>query len=279
MSKPFSLTAQPHSDHLYVMAFEDDRVYPGVKIGRSQNPERRKEQLVQSLPLQLRVHRTYPGWGHLEKRVHSILRQSGDNSHGEWFQVSWQHVDAIIRRCIDESALQGTTEPGNCDNVLPGDTLASPSEVSVCSSDRHWDILIQLQSQVIQLQNQVVALTNARELDRQQLSQHQEVIRTHLRAPATALRAPPGATVSGALFGLQCQQAPTPSEPEHIQMELAVEEELMQRVFQYHTAHKGRYPKKLGDLSLMGLPGTLPQNLTIEYLNARAKKKRRLDMA
>ena len=81
---------------LYVMALSTDPTgaVHGLKVGRSSNIQQRALALSESMPFNITVLATFPGAGHLERRVHSMLDESR-NAAGrgrEWFHASLPHV-------------------------------------------------------------------------------------------------------------------------------------------------------------------------------------------
>lgn len=80
----------PPCDDLYVMRFADEGLADyGVKIGRSQSPKTRADQMTASLPLELNVIATFPGCGHMEAEVHRELAEYNYTAKGsrEWFHL------------------------------------------------------------------------------------------------------------------------------------------------------------------------------------------------
>lgn len=55
-----------------------------IKIGRSDNVERRLKALQRGAPVELRVLATFPGGAREEAALHLLL--DADSSHGEWFR-------------------------------------------------------------------------------------------------------------------------------------------------------------------------------------------------
>jgi len=98
------------ADSLYIM---ENSLLPGiVKIGRSTNPEERAKQLGASHPFRLTVQYSYGGKGFLEKTLHNRLkhrRVDGGNGR-EWFRISPEQADILVRGSIVEHELSPTDE-------------------------------------------------------------------------------------------------------------------------------------------------------------------------
>ena len=83
-------------EDLYVMALSTDPTgaVHGLKVGRSSNIAQRAQTLSESMPFNISVLATFPGAGHLEKRVHSMLDETRNTAGRgrEWFRVTLPHV-------------------------------------------------------------------------------------------------------------------------------------------------------------------------------------------
>ena len=94
-------------DSLYIMSnsWRDDV----VKIGRSSNPEERVRQMSQSHPFRLAIERSCGGKGFLEKPLHDRLkhRRVEGGPGREWFKLSAEQADALIRASIVDHELSG----------------------------------------------------------------------------------------------------------------------------------------------------------------------------
>jgi hypothetical protein len=81
---------------LYVMALSTDPTgaVHGLKVGRSSNIAQRALALTESMPFNITILATFPGAGHLEKRVHSMLDETRNTTGRgrEWFHASLPHV-------------------------------------------------------------------------------------------------------------------------------------------------------------------------------------------
>ncbi len=99
-------------DSLYIM--QNPRITGEVKIGRSHNPEDRSKQLSAGNNFCLQVLQVYVGRGHLEKTIHHRLKcRRVENVAGtEWFQVSRDQADTIIKSAILENELQQAARGG-----------------------------------------------------------------------------------------------------------------------------------------------------------------------
>ena len=83
-------------EDLYVMAMSTDPrgAVHGLKVGRSGNITQRAQTLCDSMPFSISVLATFPGAGHLEKRVHTMLEDTRNTAGRgrEWFHVTLPHV-------------------------------------------------------------------------------------------------------------------------------------------------------------------------------------------
>ena len=83
-------------EDLYVMAMSTDPrgAVHGLKVGRSDNIQQRANTLCDSMPFNISVLATFPGAGHLEKRVHTMLDDTRNTAGRgrEWFHVTLPHV-------------------------------------------------------------------------------------------------------------------------------------------------------------------------------------------
>jgi hypothetical protein len=95
-------------DSLYTM--ENPRISGEVKVGRSHNPEERAKQLSAGNNFRLDVKRVYVGKGYLEKTIHQRLkaRKVEEVAGTEWFKVSTDQADTIIKAAILEDDLSRT---------------------------------------------------------------------------------------------------------------------------------------------------------------------------
>jgi hypothetical protein len=103
-------TEQPVSpDALYIM--ENPRIPGEVKIGRSTNPEERAKSLSAGNNFRLAVKQTYEEKGFLEKTLHHKLkrRRVEEGAGVEWFRVSVEQADLLIRAAILEDELSKET--------------------------------------------------------------------------------------------------------------------------------------------------------------------------
>ena len=87
-------------EHLYIMALSSDltgAVY-GFKVGRSGDVQQRANSLAESMPFTLVVLATFPGAGHVEKRVHSLLehRRNTAGRGREWFHMPLPTVIQMV---------------------------------------------------------------------------------------------------------------------------------------------------------------------------------------
>ena len=95
----------PNSDAMYVII--NPRIPGEVKIGRSRDPESRAKCMSMSQNFRLSVIHSYPEKGFLEKTVHSRLSALcvEDVPGQEWFRLSHEQADAIVRAVVVEHEL------------------------------------------------------------------------------------------------------------------------------------------------------------------------------
>lgn len=74
-----------------------------VKIGYSQNPERRLQELSTSAPGRLNIFKTWPGCYGDESAVHRRLAKY--RRHLEWFEVGVEEAVRLIDAAMNESAM------------------------------------------------------------------------------------------------------------------------------------------------------------------------------
>ena len=91
----------PGTHDLYMM--ENSRIPGEIKIGLSNNVERRKKELEAQQNFKMNVLAIFPGKGYLEKRVHDRLRefQVTEGAGNEWFKCSLgealARLDQVLR--------------------------------------------------------------------------------------------------------------------------------------------------------------------------------------
>ncbi len=90
---------------------ENPRIAGEVKIGRSTNPEERAKSLSAGNNFCLAVRQTYEEKGFLEKTLHHRLkrRRVEEGAGVEWFRVSVEQADLLIRAAILEDELSKET--------------------------------------------------------------------------------------------------------------------------------------------------------------------------
>jgi hypothetical protein len=88
--------SEPAASDLYVMALSTDPsgAVHGFKVGRSSNIQQRSFDLSSSMPFTILVLATFPGAGHLERSVHTLLAPTRNTAGRgrEWFQSSLTSV-------------------------------------------------------------------------------------------------------------------------------------------------------------------------------------------
>jgi hypothetical protein len=116
-------------EHLYVMALSTDPLglLSGLKVGRSGNIGRRAHELGNSMPFHLLVLATFPGQGHLEDLVHSLLAsdRNGSGRGREWFHAPLPEILQAVSQAMQahakvngaRAAEQHTGSPWNCPAV------------------------------------------------------------------------------------------------------------------------------------------------------------------
>jgi hypothetical protein len=84
------------NDTLYVMQYSFRRDI--VKVGRSDNPERRRRQLEGGQAFHVEILATFPGQGALEGQVHEALaaHRNEEGAGREWFNLSAAEAIAAI---------------------------------------------------------------------------------------------------------------------------------------------------------------------------------------
>ena len=97
-------------DSLYIM--ENPRIPGEIKIGRSQDPEERAKQLSVGQNFRIVLKRSYGEKGFLEKTIHQRLksRRVDEGTGTEWFKVSVDQADLVIRAAILEDELAKPSE-------------------------------------------------------------------------------------------------------------------------------------------------------------------------
>jgi T5orf172 domain len=93
------------NDHLYVMQYDFDA--SSVKIGRSDDVEKRRKTLEACQNFKVIVRKVYPGMGHMESSIHRRLRgySSRKGSGREWFQMTPPDASMIIERMFLKAKL------------------------------------------------------------------------------------------------------------------------------------------------------------------------------
>ena len=101
-------TPKAHMDDLYI--FKNTRL-PEIKIGRSCDVERRRQELQASQPFYIDILAIIPKAGHLEGNVHKALAAfKVDGAGREWFAVSLERALSEIGKCLDKRELGETLE-------------------------------------------------------------------------------------------------------------------------------------------------------------------------
>ncbi len=88
------------AEHLYIMAISADPTGAlfGLKVGRSGDVQQRANTLGDTMPFTMVVLATFPGAGHVEKRVHSLLehRRNTAGRGREWFHMPLSVVIQMV---------------------------------------------------------------------------------------------------------------------------------------------------------------------------------------
>ncbi len=81
----------------------------GLKVGRSGNIQQRANALSESMPFNISVLATFPGAGHLEKRVHTLLDNSRNTTGRgkEWLHATLPHVLHTVACVMDQREMYG----------------------------------------------------------------------------------------------------------------------------------------------------------------------------
>ena len=98
-------------DDLYIMKYSCDN--SAVKIGRSDNVKRRKQELQAGHNFFMEVVAIFPGKGHLENEVHRNLQdfRSRRGAGREWFNICAADAAAICSNTLKELAEAGESSP------------------------------------------------------------------------------------------------------------------------------------------------------------------------
>ena len=98
-----AIELEEKANHLYIMRYSFDNTT--VKIGCTQDVERRRQQLQSSHNFIVEVVAYFPDAGHLETAVHTALapRRSCQGSGREWFTVDAHTAIAVVTGIISAS--------------------------------------------------------------------------------------------------------------------------------------------------------------------------------
>jgi hypothetical protein len=103
------------AEHLYIMALSVDPTGAvcGLKVGRSGDIQQRANALGDTMPFTLVVLATFPGAGHVEKRVHSLLdhRRNTEGRGREWFHMRLPTIIQMVGIAMEQPRdwCQGST--------------------------------------------------------------------------------------------------------------------------------------------------------------------------
>ena len=82
-----------------IYAIADDKY---IKIGFSENPQKRLNQLQTAQPVKLRLLKVWQGEKWMEGRIHLILKPLRTRHKGEWFRLienDLSLIDEILSKC------------------------------------------------------------------------------------------------------------------------------------------------------------------------------------
>ena len=101
----------PKQEDLYIMKYSCDN--SAVKIGRSDNVKRRKQELQAGHNFFMEVVAIFPGKGYLENEVHRNLQdfRSRRGAGREWFNICAADAAAICSNTLKELAEAGESSP------------------------------------------------------------------------------------------------------------------------------------------------------------------------
>ena len=93
---------EPQVEHLYVMRYSYDET--AVKIGRSNNVERRRRELEASQNFRVEILAIFPAKGDLEPKVHERLAhcRSTAGAGKEWFKIPVGDGVLVVNKLIQE---------------------------------------------------------------------------------------------------------------------------------------------------------------------------------
>ena len=103
------------AEHLYIMALSVDPTgaVHGLKVGRSGDVQQRANTLGDTMPFTLVVLATFPGAGHVEKRVHTILdyKRNTEGRGREWFHLPLSTITQMVGIAMEQPRdwCQGST--------------------------------------------------------------------------------------------------------------------------------------------------------------------------
>ena len=102
------------TDSLYLM--KNSEIPNQVKVGRSQDVTARRKNLDVSQNFNILVHADFPGYGHLEQKVHEALKDyQVKNVRGkEWFRCSVAHAMKAIASVMSPSDNEKEEEEEEC---------------------------------------------------------------------------------------------------------------------------------------------------------------------
>jgi len=102
--EPTSKRARRLVDDLYIMRYVGIRTGT-LKIGRSSDAEARRENLESCQDFRIEIVALYPGWGHLERSIHTRLEKhrSTRGAGTEWFAVDLTTATTAVRAAILET--------------------------------------------------------------------------------------------------------------------------------------------------------------------------------
>ena len=116
LTSDFVTEPEEEARHLYIMKYSFDNT--AVKVGRTQDVEKRRQQLQSSHNFVMEVVAFFLDAGHLESAVHTALapHRSSRGAGREWFALDTHAAIAVVTGIIAASA-QGHVEAAICNGA------------------------------------------------------------------------------------------------------------------------------------------------------------------
>lgn len=85
--------------HLYIMQQHHTNL---IKIGRSNNPQKRLKQLQTGSPYVIKMLKIFTGLGNMERELHALLSDYRIRNNGEWFDSEClAELPTWMYECLD----------------------------------------------------------------------------------------------------------------------------------------------------------------------------------